>query len=49
MGLAGFEILDGGEGFGDGHVGVVIFVAKGVDDKDVKVLKEGRETRVGSF
>ena len=41
VGLAGFEILDGGEGFGDGHVGVVIFVAKGVDDKDVKVLKEG--------
>lgn len=39
--LPGFDLLDGGEGFGNGHVGVMIFVAKGVDDEDVKVLKEG--------
>jgi hypothetical protein len=41
VGLPGFELLDGGEGFADGHVGVMVFVAKGVDDEDVKVLKKG--------
>ena len=47
--MPGFEFFDDGEGFGDSHVGVMIFVAEGVDDEDVKVLQEGEGLRWDRF
>ena len=40
VGFLGLEQCNGSESLCDGHVGVMIFVAEGINDENIEILEE---------